>query len=313
MKKGFKIFLASFILSLPFWWGINNLANNLEDFLFWQKTLKSPQIFTAQIDQKLVEEKGRQVQLENLDIGTKAAISVEVDETGKENILFEKNAQELLPIASVSKLMTANVVLEYFDLSKLVQISKEAIAQKEDFGKLKIGEVFRIENLLYPLLMESSNDAAFSLAEVIGQDSFVDLMNLEAEYLGLENTHFFNPMGIDPGDLQSINYSTAEDLVKLTKYLLEKRPLIWKILNFREFRLYSPDGVFHHKLSNTNELLGEIPEVIGGKTGETPRAGGCLLLVLKTPQSSYLINVILGSKDRFGEMQKLIGAVYPEL
>ena len=163
------------------------------------------------------------------------------------------------------------------------------------------------KDLLYIMLIESSNDAAFALAEVIGVKGFVDLMNLKAKDMGLEDTRFFEPTGLDPEDpAQPVNYSSAQDLVKLGKYLLSEHPEILETLGKKEYPLYLENGVFHHTLQNTNELLGEIPGIIAGKTGFTERAGGCLILILegKNP-GTYLINVILNSPDKFEDMRKL--------
>lgn len=292
MTLKFKIFLIAFILSLPFWWGMNVFQKNLEDFLFWKEIADNPQILTAQIIQEERLESLKPIrsrQIENPKIEAKSAISVLIDSQGSEKILYEKAGDKKLPIASLTKLMTANVVLENYELSQEIKISET-------------GRTFSIEYLLYPLLMESSNDAAYTLANdynEITEEIFVSLMNLKAESLGLENTHFVNPTGLDSNPPTVLNYSTAKDLVRLTKYLL-KKPLIWKILSTPKFDTYGPE------LINTNELLGEIPQ-LGGKTGWTLEAGGCFLLVMEAPRSSdYIINVILGSKDRFGEMKKLI-------
>lgn len=316
MSKGFKIFLLSFLLSLPFWWGVNLLEKPLEDFFFWQEIGKNPEILTAQVSSQLMISSLRPTrdwtvedfETEAKSTEAKSAVSVLINNQDQEKVLFAKEIDKKLPIASLTKLMTAFVVLENYDLSQMIEISKEAVEQDEDFGNFKIGETFLAKDLLYPLLIESSNDAAYALAEVISVDGFVDLMNFEAQKLGLADTYFVNPTGLDPKDQeQPVNYTTVEDLVKLTNYLL-KIPLIWEILSAPEYDFYSPDGVFHHKLINTNELLknNEI-EIIGGKTGWTPRAQGCLLLVTKAPKSKgYLVNIILGSKNRFEEMKKLL-------
>lgn len=305
MSQRIKVLLIAFLLSLPFWWGVNIFQINLEDFLFWQKMAAEPEILTTQLTAQFNLEflkPIRKKEIPDLELEAKSGISVLVKPDGSERILFEKEGGKILPIASLTKLMTANVVLENYDLSKEIRISKKSVDQEENLGKLEAGKVFSIKYLLYPLLMESSNDAAYALTEVIGEREFVKLMNLETQNLGLENTYFFNPTGLDPEQiLNSLNYSTSQDLVKLAKHLFEKQPLIWEILSTPKFSLYGPE------LINTNQLLAEIPGVIGGKTGYTEKARGCILLVLKSPNNKgYLINVILGSENRFEEMKKLI-------
>jgi D-alanyl-D-alanine carboxypeptidase len=152
------------------------------------------------------------------------------------------------------------------------------------------------------MLIESSNDAAYCLSGIMGQDDFVALMNLESKTLGLSNTYFVDSSGLNSG-----SYSTAKDLVVLTKHLLNKYPLIWEIIKFKEYDLYLDNGEFHHRLISTNKLLGEIPEVVGGKTGWTKEAQGTFLVLQKSPKKdNYLINVVLGSFDRLEEMKKII-------
>jgi D-alanyl-D-alanine carboxypeptidase len=306
MTRGIKIFFIVFILSLPFWWGANDFQKKFEDFLFWEKMADNSQLLTAQLIQEEKLEKMKPIrewQIGDLDIGATSGISVFVNSNGSGKILFEKEIDKVLPIASLIKLMTADIVWEDYDPSLIVEITK-----LKDLGNFKIGEKFSVGALLYPLLMESSNDAAVALAQIIGEKSFVDLMNLEAKNLGMENTNFVNPTGLDPDNPgEPKNYSTVEDLVKLTIHLLKTKPKIMEILATPEIDFYTPEGVFHHKLKNTNQLLNEIDGIIGGKTGWTDEAQGCLLLVTIAPKNrGEIINVILGSENRFEEMKNLI-------
>ncbi len=312
-KKNLKYFFIIFILSLPFWWGINIFQEKLENFLFWEEMADNSKLLMSQMiqEEKLAKLKPiRNRQVEDLEIEAKSAISVLVDNSGDEKILFKKESTKPLPIASLTKLMTANVVLEYYDLQKIVSINQEA-AELTGLGKgkLKVGESFYMKDLLYPMLIESNNSAAFVLAEELGQAVFTELMNFEAERkIGMKNTYFVNPTGLDAVDSNgTINYSTAEDLKKLSIYLLKTKPEVWKISITPQFELYSWDGILQERFENTNELLSEIPGIIGGKTGWTNQAQGCFLLIIKSPQNRGLvINIILGSQDRFGEMKKLI-------
>jgi len=311
MSRNLKFFLIVFVLSLPFWWGVNVLGEKLENFFYWREISQNTQIFTAQtnLEEKLNKLKPiRHRNVEDLEIRATSVISVFLDNKGKEKILFEKESGKILPIASLTKLMTALVVLENYDFSKEIKISEKAVEQPEDLGKLVAERIFPVKYLLYPLLMESSNDAAFSLAndyDGMTGEKFVTLMNLTAQKLNLNDTFFVNPSGLDPETKTpktKINYSTASDLAKLTKELL-KKPLIWEILSTPRYNLYGPE------LLNTNELLGEIPEIVGGKTGYTYTAGGCMVLVTIAPKDAgFLVNVILGTdghNGRFGEMKKL--------
>lgn len=315
-NKGLLYFFVAFIFSSFFFVAVNGLGKNLEDLFFFNEVAKNPGIFMAQVNlgnilpesnnEKVTEpEKEPEIIVEkNLEISAKSAISVLFNpDTGEEKTLFEKENNLVLPIASLTKLMVADIVLEYYDLNRIIKISNEAVLQEGDIGNLKVGEEFSVENLLYMALIESNNDAVYALSEVLTPNVFVHLMDLEAQYLGMTNTFFEDPTGISEK-----NKSNTEDLVILIKHLLEKQPLVWEILKKPEFNLKSPDGVFHHKLINTNETLREWGinlEIVGGKTGYTFQANGCFALVLKVVDNGYLINVILGSNDRFGEMIKL--------
>ena len=312
MTGKFKLFLLFFILSLFFWWGTNIFADRMENFFFWREINKNPEVFMAQVNLEKKLENLKPIpkkSVEDLELSAKAAISSLVKKDGTSKTLFEKEKNKRLPIASLTKLMTALVVLENYDLSKTIEISKEAASEENEYGQgdLKIAENFSVKDLLYLLLMESSNGAAVALADDVGEKEFVDLMNKTAASLNLENTFFVNPSGLDPDNPSDLaNYSTAEDLAKLGNHLLANQPLIWEIAGNSEFNLYLPDGVFYKQLKNTNELLKEFPQ-IGGKTGWTPEAQGCLLLIYRAPnENGYLVNVVLGSENRFEDMKKLI-------
>ncbi len=223
----------------------------------------------------------------------------------KEDILYEKNINLILPIASITKLMTALVVLEKIDnLEENIIISENAIKAYGNQGELIANEEISIINILHVLLMESSNDAAVALAETVETKSdtdFIDLMNIKAKELNLENTFFSDPSGYD-----AKNVSTIKDIVKLIKYSFSQ-PIIWQILKTPEIDLTSSDGKIKHHWINTDKLLNRMPNIIGGKTGYTAEAQGCLVLVIKQDSNDkYLITVVLGAQERFLQTEKLI-------
>jgi len=298
MSRNFRIFLISFAISFFFWGGVNVFTQFFEDFITSEVYLVSPQPFLAQVNPQVLQN----LRKEAPEIKAESAIIVKINKLANEKVIFEKNPDQILPIASLSKLMTALVSLEYYDSSSMVSISKEAVEQPEDFGQLKVGERLSVENLLYITLIESSNDSAFALSELMSKEAFVDLMNAEAKDLGLADTYFADPTGYQPE-----NRSTTRDLAKLSQHLLNSRPEIWEITVNPEFKLYDPDGIFHHQLLSTNEMLDEFPQIIGGKTGFTTEAKGCFILILKDKRNGNIfINVVLGSVDRFEDMRKLI-------
>lgn len=249
----------------------------------------------------------RRWDIPNIEIQAFSALILDIE---SEKILYQKNIEEKIPIASLTKLMTALIILETTDLDKIVTVSKKAVETYGKMGKLRVGEKISVKNLLYALLIESSNDAAVSLAENYGNefsqndrlDEFVDLMNKKALELGLKNTHFVDPSGLNPD-----NISTAWDLSQLTKFILNK-PLIWEILQIPAIDVYSADGLYNHHLVNSNKLLGHLSGVVGGKTGYTEEAKECMILVIKEKDSN-IIFVLLKSPDRFKEMKELVNWV----
>ncbi|MDD2731778.1 MAG: serine hydrolase [Candidatus Pacebacteria bacterium] len=320
-----KVFLASFILSLPLWWGVNAFSLSFENFIFWYELSKTPGVFTANIGQAYDidisrDKLNRSINglFEEIEVKSEAALVLEVMPGNVERVIYEKNIDKPLAIASLSKLMTALVVFdlkETYGFSEPVLITEEAVNQdgSSKYGELAEGEYLRVKDLVYIMLIESSNDAAFALSELVSDkelenkdEPFVGLMNIYAKNIGLYSTKFINSTGLDSGS--GANLSTALDVARLTKYIYIKYPKIFEITSQNSYEVAKADGSLHHFIpENTNKLLTEIKGVIGGKTGWTPLAKGCLLIILKNPSSSsYFINVVLGADDRFSEMKKLI-------
>jgi D-alanyl-D-alanine carboxypeptidase len=308
--KNLKILIFLILFAPVFSWSCFLLKEKLNVFFFWHEFAANPEIMLAQAaqDSFLNNLKSlspvRNKAVADLDLSARAVLVISLDKE-RETALLAKNADKKMAIASLTKLMTAKVVLDNYDLDKEVAISKEAVGQEEQLGKLTVGQRLPVRTLLYPLLIESSNDAAFALADDysgMNNASFLELMNLEAESLEMKDTFFYNASGLEPADEASeeINYSTAEDLAKLIKEFLPT-DLIWQILSVPKAYLYNQE------LTNTNKLLEEYNNIIGGKTGFTDKAGECYILVLKAPKDrGYLINIILGSPDRWEEMRELI-------
>jgi len=305
--------LGAIVILAIGWVGIGSLQGSLEGFFLWEIYEESP-LIAKTLNIPSFMNPARNWKVKHIEIDAKAIASADISNSGETKFLFQKDVQKILPIASLTKLMTAHVALENYKLNKQIKITEKAVSQDEDRGNLKEGEILTVENLLYIALVESSNDAAFALTIPIGEEMFVDLMNSEARKMGLTSTYFGNPTGLDPDRYStstpatvSINYSTAEDLVKLSSHLFKENPKVWDILSTKEYNLKKPNGQPHHKIETTNELLADMPEIVGGKTGWTPMAGGCLLIATKKPiKNGYLINVILGAQEKFKEMKKLI-------
>ena len=228
-----------------------------------------------------------------LELEAQTALAIKTDGS---RVYYNKNIEAQRPIASLTKLMTAIVVLENYDLNQIVKIPLNAVKRESSAGNLRPSETMAVRSLLSVMLIDSSNDAAFALAEQ--RQDFISLMNKKAKELGLNNTHFSNPDGLDePG-----NYSSALDIAKIFSYLINEHPEAFEILKTKNMVVYSSNGKIEHRLINTNELLDKADGVVAGKTGYTDKAGGSLALLVK----GGIITVVLGSPDRFGESEKLI-------
>jgi serine-type D-Ala-D-Ala carboxypeptidase (penicillin-binding protein 5/6) len=241
------------------------------------------------------------------DLTARSAISIVAN--GKDTVVYELNKDRIVPIASLTKLMTAYVVLDNYLLDDIIVITQEAVDVPELSGTLTAGEQIKVKDLLYSMLVESSNDAAYALAADMGMDDFIFEMNRTAKKLELDYTHFVNPIGLDPEfEILSHNYSTAYDLGLLAHRILDDKPEIFEMTRNEEVDLYYADGRFHHKAKNTNAILDNYPTMLGGKTGTTNMAGQCLLVIMPQPkhQGGYIINVILGSTNRFSDMEKIL-------
>ncbi len=199
-----------------------------------------------------------------------SAKSAIVMESTSEEVLFEKNADQPLPQASTTKIMTALVVLESVETTQILTVSEKAAAVEGSQLGLCAGDRVSVSDLLYILMLKSGNDAAEALAEgVAGSVSgFVEKMNRKAEGMGLKNTRFENPHGLPAEG----HYTTARDLARLTAAALEN-PQFRAIVSTKQITLTYKNAV----LSNSNKLLDSCPGIFGVKTGFTKKAGRCLV------------------------------------
>ncbi|MGE3153348.1 MAG: D-alanyl-D-alanine carboxypeptidase family protein [Nitrospiraceae bacterium] len=216
--------------------------------------------------------------------------------------LYQFRAGVRLSPASLTKIMSALIILEQGNLNDEVVISERAARAHKVRLRLRPGQVFRLEDLLKAMLIVSANDACVAAVEHVASDevSFVELMNTKAVALGLKDTHFGNPCGFDvPG-----HYTTAEDLATLSEIALENP--IFRDLVRQERDLISPiNGNRVYLLHNTNRLLGRVPGVEGVKTGFTSKAGRCLIAKVSQDGRELLL-VLLGAKRRWTTASDLI-------
>ena len=223
------------------------------------------------------------------------------------NVIWGKNEYKKSAMASTTKIMTALLAIENCDLNEVIEVSSKAAGIGGSRLGLKKDDKINMNDLLYGLMLKSGNDAAVSIAETVGGsvEGFAELMNKKAKEIGLENTHFVTPHGLDDPE----HYTTAYELAKLADYAL-KNDKFAKIVNTKNYTV-TING-YPKAISNTNELLGYLDGVNGVKTGFTNNAGRCL--VTSVDRNNFeIITVVLQAdtkKFRTSDSIKIIEYVY---
>lgn len=231
--------------------------------------------------------------------------------------LYKKNETDVLPLASITKLMTALLTHELTTEESAITVPSAAVAQSGNSG-LRPGEVLSTSDLTQHALVSSSNDAAYALAATVGAllgerddvAQFVAGMNIRADELGLSTLEFKNMTGLDESTSTPGAVGSAKDVSFLLEYIIEHHPDIMTATQEVQSRTYNDDG-YYHELSNTNMILQEIPNLIGSKTGYTDLAGGNLTVAFDLANDRPIIITVLGStRDaRFSDVLTLVEAV----
>lgn len=227
--------------------------------------------------------------------------------------LYSKNPDERLLPASTTKMITALTAMDYYDLNSIIKVGKIRV-EGQKMG-LKEGEEISVGNLISGLLIYSANDAAEILAQnycligvdvanSCGREEFINAMNNKAKEIHLDNSTFTNPTGLD----MEGHFSTARDLSRIATVGMNN-PIFRQIVGTKETTVLSVNGNQKHKLTNLNQLLGEVNGVLGIKTGWTENAKENLVTYIERDGKTIVI-VFLGSKDRFGETKKLINWIF---
>lgn len=234
-----------------------------------------------------------------------------------QRVLYSKNASETLPLASITKLMTALLTYELIERDGVATVSMNAIKQEGSSG-LSAGEKLRIDELTELALVSSSNDAAYELAASVGdllgnQDptsQFVQGMNIRAQELGLNTLHYDNMTGLDLSTSKPGAVGSAKDVTFLMEYVITNYPDILEPTKKSTTRVYNTTGAYH-EVNNTNEIALKIPNLIGSKTGYTDLAGGNLTVAFDAGMNRPVIITVLGSTHdgRFSDVLKLVAAV----
>ena len=209
--------------------------------------------------------------------------------------VWQRNIDQRLAPASLTKLMTALLVIEQLEGTRPVTVSRAASRETGSRLGLKAGQILTVQDLLAATLLASANDACRALADHLGSDpaAFVHAMNTRAVQIGMHHTHFSNACGHDaPG-----HYTSVADLLLLARQAWAN-PRIRNVAALQETRITSVDGSQEWLVRNTNALIGRYAPAIGLKTGTTPQAGKCLIAVAKKGQTEVLL-VMLHGADRW--------------
>lgn len=216
-------------------------------------------------------------------------------ETGR--ILFTKNGQEEMPMASTTKIMTCILALEKGNLSDRVAVSSEASAQPAVKLGMRSGQEFYLRDLLYSLMLESHNDSAVAIAEHIGGsvEEFADIMNAKAEELGCEGTYFITPNGLDAQDEEGIHHTTASDLAQIMKYCImdsDKKEEFLEITRTESYFFSDCAGSGNYSCVNHNTFLKMMEGALSGKTGFTADAGYCYVGSLRDDGRTFIVALL---------------------
>ncbi len=232
--------------------------------------------------------------------------------------LFELNSEDQLPLASLTKIMTAITARELLPEDALVTIDGGSLRQEGDSG-LRPGEKWKLSDLLRFTLLVSSNDGAHAVANAFSAlDSaqasrktlpFIEAMNKNVEAIGLRSTYFINESGLDVSEGVSGGYGTARDVAKLFEYAVRSHPDIFDITKEKNGSFLSENRIAHPG-ENTNKITAKIPRLIASKTGLSELAGGNLVIEFEPAQGHPVVIVVLGStaEGRFEDTLALVGA-----
>ncbi|MDR3583557.1 MAG: serine hydrolase [Candidatus Pacebacteria bacterium] len=254
---------------------------------------------------------------QDINIWSHESVVIDVDSG---TILHYQNGRQHAQIASLTKVMTATLTLENVkDLDSIITITPAMLnVEGTRVGcptsvlctsqELVPGEKISVRSLLTAMLLDSANDAATALGTYVGgtPKNFVTMMNAKAKSLGLQDTHFCTPSGLEIDGHEDECYSSAYDLARIAVYSL-KYPLLWSMMRTQTATVYSADNRIAHSCQNTDELLSEMPDVFGGKTGFTPLAGKSLMLGATDPTGKHrVVAVVLNDESFWSDMEKLV-------
>lgn len=236
-------------------------------------------LFCCQTMSARAEEEAAQEKKEDIQLYAQAAVLMDAD-SGR--VLYGKNATDVMPMASTTKIMTCILALEYSNPDQIAEVSSYAASMPKVKLYVKQGERYRLEDLLYSLMLESHNDSAVVIAETVGGsvEEFASMMNQKARDIGCYDTYFITPNGLDAvvNDSGKIHSTTAQDLARIMAYCVTDSPAreqFLKITRTISYDFTDADGARSFHCNNHNAFLGMMKEALSGKTGFTNNAGYC--------------------------------------
>ena len=220
----------------------------------------------------------------------RSAVLMDAD-TGR--ILFGKNDNEVMPMASTTKIMTLLVTLEHADLDEIVEVSERAASMPDVQLHIREGERYRLQDLCYSLMLESHNDSAVAIAEHVGGtvEGFAAMMNQKAKHLGCYHTYFITPNGLDAEDEHGKHSTTARDLARIMRCCIKNETFL-SITREPSWTFTDMDGNRSFTVQNKNAFLQMMEGTLTGKTGFTNEAGYCYVGALERGEKR-LITVVL--------------------
>ena len=220
----------------------------------------------------------------------RSAVLMDAD-TGR--ILFGKNDNEVMPMASTTKIMTLLVTLEHADLDEIVEVSERAASMPDVQLHIREGERYRLQDLCYSLMLESHNDSAVAIAEHVGGtvEGFAAMMNQKAKHLGCYHTYFITPNGLDAEDEHGKHSTTAKDLARIMRCCIKNETFL-SITRESSWTFTDVDGSRSFTVQNKNAFLQMMEGALTGKTGFTNEAGYCYVGALERGEKR-LITVVL--------------------
>ncbi len=287
-KFNFKFWFLFFIAIFLLGWGFNLVQT--------KDAQKSFQELESFLRNRKIEKKDEDIFKDSVN-----AEFVIVGNIATGQVLYSRNADMHTLPASIGKLVAALVVFDKMDLDSTITITKDMINPNWGTPNFIVGEKVKVKDLLNMGLVMSANDAIMALAKSVGESKFAGWMDLKIKEIGLTDTGFFDALFFDSNG----NFTTALDLFKLSRYIYINYPEIGEITRMRAYNFKSESG-YTHLVIPTNQLLTKIPEIWGAKTGVTPEAKECLLMIYEFNihgQKVPYVSIVLKSNDRFKETE----------